>query len=245
MTELYDQIVHGYAVQRRPEPQISTLIKDQLQGVSSVLNVGAGYGSYEPAHLPVVAAEPAAKMISQRSTPSDVVQARAEALPFADGSFDAVMAVLTLHHWQDKTKGLKECVRVARKRIVLFTWDPASDGFWLVQEYLPVLLAYDRSIFPGMEFIREAIDRTTVHPLPIPADCRDGFLGAYWRRPEAYLDPDVRRSISSFSRITGRDSGLEKLRGDLASGDWRRKYGHLLAIDALDIGYRLVIGEPD
>ena len=245
MTELYDQIGHGYASQRRPEPKLYAFINDQLQEVASVLSIGAGCGSYEPAHLPVIAVEPSAKMISQRSSLLNVVQARAEALPFADSSFDAVMAVLTLHHWQDPNKGLEECVRVARKRIVMFTWDPASDGFWLGQEYFPELLAYDRSIFPDLESIRRVFGRITVHPVLIPADCRDGFLGAYWRRPEAYLDPEVRRSISSFSWIADLDSGLEQLRGELASGNWERKYGHLFAIDALDIGYRLVIGEPD
>lgn len=243
MSELYDQIGNAYATQRRPEPRISTRIRHQLQGVSSLLNVGAGSGSYEPDDLPVVAVEPSAQMISQRRDRSNVVQARAEALPFSDGTFDAAMAVLTIHHWQDKKKGLEECARATRKRLVILTWDPESDGFWLVQEYFPELLAFDRSVFPSMGEVRNALGHISVQPLPIAADCIDGFLGAYWRRPRAYLETTVRSGMSSFSRIAEVESRLEELRKDLTSGAWERKHRQLLAADALDIGYRLVTAE--
>jgi SAM-dependent methyltransferase len=243
MTELYDQIGNAYAVHRRPDPKISALIQAQLQGVSSLLNVGAGYGSYEPDNLSVVAVEPSAKMISQRQNRSNVVQAKAEALPFCDNSFDASMAGLTIHHWQDRKKGLEECARVARKRLVILTWDPDSDGFWLEQKYFPEILALDRKTFPSMEEFREALGHISVYALPIPADCIDGFLGAYWHRPSAYLDPKVRMGISSFYRIGEVETRIEKLRRDLASGVWERKHRHLLAVDALDVGYRLVIAE--
>ena len=245
MNELYDQIGNGYAAQRKPDLKISAFIQDQLQGAASVLNVGAGFGSYEPDHLPVVAVEPSSKMISQRQNSLNVIRARAEALPFKNRSFDAVMMVLTVHHWQDQQKGLWECARVARKRLVIMTWDPASDGFWLVQDYFPDLLAHDLSSFPGIDELGNAAGKVSIIALPIPAECTDGFLGAYWRRPEAYLDAGVRMSISSFSRIAGLDVGLEKLRRDLESGDWKRRYRHLLTVNSLDIGYRLVIVELD
>jgi SAM-dependent methyltransferase len=179
-----------------------------------------------------------------------VVRACAEALPFAAGAFDAVMAVLTVHHWADRARGLAECARVARARVVVLTWDPATAGFWLVQEYLPEFLAVDRRLFPPIAAYGEALGAGAsldVVTVPIPRDCIDGFLGAYWARPAAYLDPEVRSGMSSFAR-PGAEAGLERLRADLASGAWQARHGHLLAADALDLGYRLVVahlhGDP-
>ena len=240
MAELYDRIGRGYAGRRRPDPRIAAAIRRELGEVASVLNVGAGTGSYEPDDVPVTAVEPSLEMIGQRVKRSRVVRARAEALPFGDGTFDAAMAVLTVHHWRDRARGLAECGRVARRRLVLFTWDPESAGFWLVQEYFPENLVRDRETFPSMAEVRALFGRVAVQPVPIPADCVDGFLGSYWRRPEAYLDPAVRAGMSSFSRISEVESRVEVLRRDLESGAWRQRYGHLLAAEALDIGYRLV-----
>ena len=243
MSELYDQIGHDYAAQRRPDLRIQAAIENQLQGVSTLLNIGAGTGSYEPENLSVTAAEPSAKMIFQRRDRSNVVQARAEALPFSDNSFDAATAFLTVHHWHDIEKGLEECARAIRKRLVILTCDPESEGFWLSQDYFPGLLDLDQKIFPEMDQLRKWMGNISIHPLPIPADCTDGFLGAYWRRPGAYIEEKVRAGMSSFSRIAEVDRGLDRLRGDIASGVWMQKYGHLLKVDDLDIGYRLVVWE--
>lgn len=242
-SDLYDQIGDGYATQRRSDPRIQDFLHSQLQGISTLLNVGAGHGSYEPDNLSVVAVEPSTKMISQRRNRSNVVQARAEALPFSDNSFEAATAILTIQHWHDKRKGLEECARVVQKRLVILTWDPDADSFWLQQDYFPELLATDRTIFPSMEALRKVLGNMSVCPLPIPADCTDGFLGAFWRRPDAYLEPEVRNGISSFSRIGGVAPGLKRLSTDLASGRWHQKYGHLLTADDLDVGYRLVMSE--
>ena len=243
MSELYDRIGDGYAAQRKPDPRILAAISSQLNGVSTLLNVGAGAGSYEPENLDVIAVEPSGRMISQRQDRSSVVQARAEALPFSDYSFDAATAVLTLQHWHNLGKGLEECVRVIRKRLVILTWDPESDSFWLQEDYFPGLLTLDRKIFPKMDQIRKWIGNISVHPLPIPADCADGFLGAYWRRPAAYIEQMVRTGISSFSRIADINSGISRLHRDIASGAWKQKYGYLLDVDELDVGYRLVVSE--
>lgn len=167
---------------------------------------------------------------------------RAEALPFADGAFDASLAVLTIHHWTDQRRGLEECARVSRGRVVLLTWDPAADGFWLVQEYFPDLLALDREIFPRLDAIAEVLGEIDVRPVPIPADCLDGFLGAFWRPPEAYLDPDLRGGMSSFARNVDVDDRLDQLLADIFSGAWQRRHAELLGRQALDIGYRLVVG---
>jgi SAM-dependent methyltransferase len=222
---------------------LARAIAQALDGVSSVVNVGAGAGSYEPAGPGTVAVEPAAMMIAQR--PADAafcVRACAEALPFADRAFDAGLAVLTIHHWSDWRAGLSELARVVRRRVVLFTWDPDCDGFWLVRDYLPEMLAADRRRFPNLGALRETLGEVRVERTPIPHDCTDGFLGAYWRRPEAYLDPSIRRSISSFAREEFA-AGIARLAGDLKSGAWARKYGHLLQQVELDIGCCLVVAD--
>lgn len=154
-----------------------------------MLNVGAGAGAYEPHERRVVAAEPSAVMVAQRPpSAAPAVRARAEALPFADRAFEAVLATLTLHHWSDQRRGLHECRRVARDRVVLLTWDPGGPGFWLVRDYFPEIADLDRESFPTIAALCAMLGRDAeVIPVPIPADCTDGFLGAYWRRPEAYL----------------------------------------------------------
>jgi len=243
---VYDTIGRGYARQRRPDPHIGAHLTTALGGARSVLNVGAGAGSYEPTDRQVVAVEPSAVMLAQRRPDAaPAVRARAEALPFPDQAFDAAMAVLTLHHWVDRARGLAECARVARERVVLLTWDPAADGFWLQRDYFPEFIEADLRQFPPIAAYAEAFGanaRVHVSAVPVPRDCVDGFLGAYWARPEAYLDPAVRAGISLFAR-PGTEAGLERLRADLASGAWHARHGHLLAEDALDVGYRLVVAE--
>jgi SAM-dependent methyltransferase len=237
---LYDQIGHGYAAQRVPDPRIYCQLRSCLEGHSSIINVGAGTGSYEPKDLFVIAVEPSAKMIAQRLDRANTVQAKAEALPFRDDSTDAVTAILSIHHWKDKKKGLEECARVARNQITLLTWDPESEGFWLVQEYFPEILVLDRDIFPTIDEIKVVLGKATVERIPIPANCVDGFLGAYWKRPHAYLDARVRSGMSPFSRIAEVEPRIEALRKDIDAGKWRQRHRALLLKGTLDIGYRLV-----
>ena len=241
---IYDLIGRDYASQRRSDPRIASVIDAALADAGSVLNVGAGSGSYEPGHRRVVAVEPSSVMLAQRPrSAAPAVQARAEELPFANATFDAVMGVLTVHHWTDQLRGLRECIRVARERVVMLTFDPASDGFWLTQDYLPEFLAIDRLQFPSIAALTAAFGpeaRVGIRPVPIPKDCVDGFLGAFWARPHAYLDARVQAGISSFARADV-GAGLSRLRSDLSDGTWNARYGHLLALDVLDIGYRIII----
>jgi SAM-dependent methyltransferase len=242
--QLYDRIGPGYRAYRRPDPRVAAAIDAALGEAATVVNVGAGAGSYEPAGRAVVAIEPAAAMIAQRAAGSaPVVQASATHLPFGDATFDAALAVLTVHHWPDRPRGLAELARVTRARVVLLTWDPATPDFWLVDEYFPQIWAIDRPIFPTVAELRNALGTIEARPLPVPHDCTDGFLGAYWRRPEAYLDPGVRGAISTFSKIRDVERGLGRLRRDLADGTWLRRHADLLARAELDLGYRLVIAE--
>ena len=179
-------------------------------------------------------------MIRQRP-PSAVpaVQGRAEDLPFDDDAFDASMAVLTVHHWDDKAKGLAEMRRVTRGPIVLLTFDPAHRGFWLA-DYLPELVALDDEQMPRIADYERWLGPVEVAPVPIPHDCTDGFLCAYWRRPRAYLDPKVRAAMSSFRALGDVSAALGKLEADLGSGAWAERHGELLGLDAFDAGYRLV-----
>ena len=240
----YDRIGSDYRLTRIEDPRLARLITRELRGASTILNVGAGTGSYEPTDRFVVAVEPSWVMLQQRpATAGPAVQAIAERLPFQNDAFDAAMAVLTVHHWSDLRVGLSELGRVTRERIVLLTWDPSSHGFWLIKDYFPEFLEADRSRLPPIERLLSVLEDGRVIPVPIPHDCVDGFLGAYWRRPSAYLNADVRKGISSFA--TCRDlSPLQRLAEHLETGEWHRRYGALLAAEELDIGYRLVVGRP-
>jgi SAM-dependent methyltransferase len=238
---LYDTIGIDYADLRRPDPRIAAQIEDALGDARSVLNVGAGAGSYEPAGRTVTALEPSAEMIAQRPAGSaPVVQGTAEALPFADRSFDAAMAVLSIHHWPDQAQGLAEMRRVARDRVVLLTFDPAVRAAWQM-DYWPQLVTLDDGQMPPLDFYAEHLGPVEITPVLVPHDCSDGFLYAYWRRPEAYLDPRVRKGSSSFWRIDGVEEGLTRLEADLASGAWQEAQRELLLQDSADMGYRLVV----
>ena len=242
MAQLYDAIGVGYGHHRRPDPRIAAAIRDALGAAESVLNVGAGAGSYEPSEGTVVAVEPSLAMIRQRPAGSAaVVQASATHLPFADAAFAAALAVLTVHHWPDRTRGLAEMARVTRQRVVILTWDPAFSGFWLVDDYFPEIWAIDRPIFPSIDELRPALGNVESRPLRVPHDCIDGFLGAYWRRPHSYLDPGVRVAMSTFAKIGDVEPGVTRLRRDLEDGTWQRRHGHLSEQHELDLGYRLVI----
>jgi len=242
MSQLYDAIGVGYRDFRRPDPRLEAAVTRALNQAETVVNVGAGTGSYEPSDRSVVAVEPAMTMIRQRRPGSaPVVQASATELPFRDDGFAAALAILTVHHWPDQALGLDEMARVARRRVVVVTWDPSTSGFWLVDDYFPEIVEIDRPLFPSIEDFRKALGRVEVHPLPIPHDCVDGFLGAYWRRPHAYLDAGVRSAISTFEKLHDMGRGLDRLRRDLEDGSWARRYGDLLDQPEIDLGYRIVI----
>lgn len=246
MAARYDVIGNDYAAQRRPDPRIAAAIHDALGDGDTLLNVGAGAGSYEPADRRTIAVEPSAAMIRQRPDgAAPVVQACAERLPFADNSFDTAMAILTVHHWPDQAAGLREMRRVTRGRIVLVTFDPAARP-WLT-DYLPELAALDERQMPAMaeyaRWLSPGQRPVEVRPLPVPHDCTDGFLHAYWRRPAAYLDPRVRSGSSSFWVIGEVEAGLARLAADLESGRWARRYRALTDAADYDAGYRLVIAD--
>jgi len=244
VSSTYDQIGTAYRRTRQEDPRLARLIARELRDAKTVVNVGAGTGSYEPTDRIVVAVEPSRVMLRQRPPhAAPAAQATAEQLPFRDDAFDAAMAVLTVHHWSDQQAGLRELSRVARERIVLLTWDPSSDGFWLMRDYFPQFLEADRTRLPPVERLLDFLEDAHVIVVPIPHDCADGFLGAYWRRPEAYLSAEIRSRISSFA--TCRDlSPLQRLEAHLESGEWQRRYARLLEEEEVDIGYWLVVGRP-
>lgn len=241
---LYDDIGRSYARFRRPDSRIAAVIDAALGDAASVVNVGAGAGSYEPRNRTVLAVEPSAVMIQQRpDEAAPCLQGSAEALPLETKSVDAAMTVLSVHHWSDLARGLREMARVARRRVVVLTWAPDSPPFWLTKDYFPEIAAYDREAFPTSASLATILEReigpAQIAPVFIPHDCTDGFLCAYWRRPEAYLSAEARSAISSFARIDA-EPGLAKLRADLLSGRWAERNSHLLMLDAIDAGYRLV-----
>lgn len=237
---LYDRIGVSYAELRRPDPRIARQITEALGPAQTVLNVGAGTGSYEPADRIVTAVEPSIEMIRKRPpAAAPAIQATAAQLPFDDNVFDAAMAILTIHHWPDQAAGLREMRRVTRGPIVLLTFDPASRP-WLT-DYLPELAALDEAAMPPMSAYARWLGDVDIQPVPVPHDCTDGFLYAYWRRPEAYLDPALRAGSSSFWKLGNLDAGLTRLADDLESGAWAQQYQPLLAADTYDAGYRLVI----
>src|SRR5262245_60514288 len=239
---LYDTIGATYAATRRTDPRIAAQVWAALGDARTVLNVGAGTGSYEPPDRDVTAVEPSAVMRAQR--PADAapcVAAFAESLPFADQSFDAAMAFATIEHWQDPFAGLREMRRVAR-RVVVFTKDFSEpDLFWMNRDYLP---EYADLFFccPSLTDLAGIIG-SRAEPVLLPWDCVDGFYEAYWRRPEAYLDEQVRSGISIWARV-GPDAeqrAVQSLRDDLASGRWAERNRDLLGLDAVELGERLLI----
>jgi len=240
--QLYDTIGATYAVSRRTEPRIAVQIRAALGGARTVVNVGAGTGFYEPTDRQVLAVEPSAVMRSQR--PPDAapcLAANAESLPFEDRSFDAAMAVATIHHWQDPIAGLREMRRVAR-RVVAFTFGFGGlSQFWLTRDYLPELVGLVVGL-PSLAEMADAIG-ARIEPVLIPWDCADGFPEAYWRRPEAYLDDSVRRGMSLWARLGPgvEQRAVRSLSDDLASGRWAERNRDLVDLDAADLGLRLLI----
>jgi ubiquinone/menaquinone biosynthesis C-methylase UbiE len=243
--QLYDIIGATYTVTRRTEPRIAAAMWAALGDARTVLNVGAGTGSYEPSGRDVTAVEPSALMRAQRpAEAAPCLAAAADSLPFEDQSFDAAMAVSTIHHWQDPIAGLREMRRVAR-RVVVFTHDASDTAwrrrFWLTRDYLPEVAG----LVAGRPSVTELarVIEARMEPVLIPWDCADGFFEAYWRRPEAYLDENVRRGISVWARVgpEAEQRAVRSLRDDLASGRWAERNRDLAGLDAAELGLRLLI----
>jgi SAM-dependent methyltransferase len=245
VTALYDRIGTHYASTRTPDVRIARRIREALGDARSVVNVGAGAGSYEPEDLEVLAVEPSAAMIAQRPAgAAPVLQASAESLPLADKSYDAALAVNTVHHWRDLRAGLGELRRVARGRIVVFMRvGSRGEPFWL-EDYLPAL-DHTRKNAEIAETIEHELRPVTALPVLLPHDCSDGLFSAYWARPEMYLDSGVRRNISQFALASDDEvgEGLARLEADLESGAWDRLHGRLRSLPELDLGHRLLVAD--
>jgi SAM-dependent methyltransferase len=241
----YDTIGRTYASTRRADPRIAAQITAALGAAETIVNVGAGTGSYEPGDRRVVACDPSITMLRQRpDAGAPALMARAEALPFADGAFDAALAVLTVHHWDDLERGLREVQRVARRQVV-FSFEPSTaSDLWFVAEYFPQILELPTErAAPGLDRLAEFLAVQRVEIVPVPADCRDGFGGCYWNRPEAYLDPVVQEGMSSLAQLDPeiRRRGTDRLRRDLESGAWDDRHGALRELTEIDLGYRLLV----
>lgn len=244
MKPLYDTIGTTYSVSRCTDPEVAEQLYAALAGATRVLNIGAGTGSYEPSHTPLIAVEPSWEMVAQRGACAHpVVQASAENIPLEANSVSHAMTVLSMHHWPDRPRAFAEINRVATQRFVAITWDPAADPFWLTRDYFPEIYAEDREIFPPLDELAEHFDNVETRALAIPAECQDGFLAAFWRRPDAYLSAEVRACMSSFAKRTDLDAGVQRLQRDLQSGAWFERNGTLLDAPRLDVGYRLVAAD--
>jgi SAM-dependent methyltransferase len=244
----YDVIGHGYAAYRRPDPRIAAAVHAALGDARTVLNVGAGTGSYEPTDRPVLAVEPSTAMAQQRPAHLlPAVRAVAESLPLPDQCVDASMAIMTIQHWTDWRRGLAELRRVTRRRVVLLIIDAAAESeMWLFADYAPMFLANDTAEFPPAADIESFFGLPIeVQDVDVPADCTDGMGVSFWSRPEAVLDPGARRATSGFARMDDEEEQaiVDRLAADLASGRWDEKYGHLRSLSALDVGLRLVTVE--
>jgi SAM-dependent methyltransferase len=243
----YDTIGRTYASTRQTEPRIAAQIERALGDARTVINVGAGTGSYESRAFNFLAVEPSLTMLRQRgSDAAPAVRAPAEALPFADGAFDAALAVLTVHHWSGLERGLREMRRVSRRQVVFYFEPATSHTFWLFADYFPETpaLISERNA-PGTARLSELLPVRAVETVPVPADCRDGFACAFWNRPEAYLDPAVQAGTSTYSQLDPSviERGSARLRADLESGAWDARYGALRRLGEMDLGYRLLIAQ--
>ena len=246
----YDAIGAGYARTRREDPHLRARIHAALGASRTVVNVGAGTGSYEPRDRHVVAIEPSNVMASQR--PRDLapaIRASAGSLPLRDGAVDAAMAILTVHHWDDeRERGVRELRRVARAPVVILTYDARVSGeMWLMADYLPEVAALDRAIFPAPALLEQWLGgRVSIEPVPIARDIEDWMLGSFWAHPERVLDPDACAATSGFARMPREvvDRVVAEVSRDLADGTWDRRHGRLRGLDELDVGLRLIVASP-
>jgi SAM-dependent methyltransferase len=243
----YDRMGVDYSDVRRADPRFEAVIWAALGDARTVLNIGAGAGSYEPPDREVIAVEPSPVMIAQRrADAAPAVQGVAEELPLGDKSVDATMGVFTMQHWDDVDRGLAEVLRVTRDRIVFLTLDlDVTVEMWLCRDYLPEIIEHDRKTFPTIPHLESRLPGVRVETVPVPTDCSDGFCVALWSRPEAHLDPRVRRSSSIWHLLPDSvaDPALDRLREDLESGEWDRRHKELRTQASLDVGLRLVTSD--
>lgn len=243
---LYDVLGRTYSATRREDPQVAAHIWTALGVGRSLLNVGAGTGSYEPTDRMVVALEPSQEMIGQRVQRTHrVVRGIAEQLPFADATFDASLAVFTVHHWTDREAGLSELRRVSKRQVVVFFEPLVVHQFWAVDYFEETKELPSEQNAPSERLLRALLPVREVQTVLVPRDCVDGFGAAFWARPEAYLDPAVQAGTSWMALLPAAvlERGTDRLRGDLASGAWDARHGHLRSMDTYDAGYRLAIAE--
>lgn len=240
----YDAKEHDYAAHRRTDPRIAAYIHEALGDAQTVLNVGAGAGSYEPEDKYVIAVEPFKAMRQKRVGKRPAIIGTADALPFDDDAFDASMATITIHHWPDISKGLKEMRRVTKGAVAILTFDPnALHEFWNAH-YFPELIAVEQARYPKIEDVTTALDgNCAVHNIPIPHDCVDGFQEAFFARPEAFLQKEVRQAQSAWGFL---EEGVEErivqvLADDLSSGEWDKKYGEHRAMPSFTGALRLIV----
>ncbi len=239
---LYERIGHSYPQTRRADPRIAAIVGTAIGDARSVLNVGAGTGSYEPTDRYVVAVEPAASMRARRPPgAAPCVAANAEQLPFDDRSVDLAMALYTDFHWTDRPRGIAELLRVSRRMVMVLTVDARiADRYWLIRDYFPS----GRELFAPLDQLVACFPTSPeVSVVPIPTDCHDGFVHAFFRRPEALLDPEVRAPMALFARLTDEELalGLQRLEADLRTGAWHRRNHRLLGAESADLGHRLVV----
>lgn len=246
----YDAIGAEYTVTRREDPRIAALIQAALGEARTVVNVGAGAGSYEPRDREVWAVEPSATMIAQRDPRlPPAIPTGAYPLPLEDRSVDAAMAILTIHHWdEDQERGVREMCRVARGPVVILTIDPeVSARMWLMAEYLPEVAELDRRIFPRLGTLARWLDgEVSVREVRIASDTPDWTLGSFWAHPERVLDAQARNATSGFARMSPEvvNRVVEAVERDLQDGTWDARHGHLRELDEYDAGLRLLVSSP-
>ena len=241
---VYETLGVDYRCARSADPRIESLISVALEGARTVVNVGAGTGNYEPTNRWVVAVEPAATMLAQRRVSTmPVIRAVAEALPFHENAFDVALGTFTFHHWSDCSAGLSEMRRVARHQVILLHEPAINRQFWLANYFPETPLLAQKVRAPSIADGQTQLRVRSIIAVPITADCTDGFLGSYWRRPEAYLNPSVRAGMSGLALLSpeAQDRGVERLTRDLRSGTWNARYGHLRGLHEYDLGYRLLV----
>ncbi|TWI77982.1 methyltransferase family protein [Lacibacter cauensis] len=245
----YDKLGQKYSGYRQTDTRIAKYVSDALADAITILNVGAGTGSYEPIDRYVVAVEPSIVMRSQRLENGKIpaINAKADNLPFDDNSFDASMAMITVHHWPDINKGLKELRRVTKGQVIIMTFDPAElDNFWNVH-YFPELIEVEKARYPTIDFIKNSLGgNCEVVAIPIPLDCVDGFQEAFYGRPEAFLEKEVRLSQSAWGFLPKgvEEKLVQSLQDDLQSGEWDKKYGHFRTQPTFTCALRLIISRP-
>lgn len=245
VVQVYDRIGVGYGRARRQDPAIFGQVLAALGDAKSVVNIGAGTGNYEPVDRVVVAVEPNSVMRGQRTSPAPLVAAFAEALPLTDRSFDAALAMFTIHHWPDRDAGIAEMGRVSHRQVALvYDAEISAGAFWL-SEYFPSLRPEPPYPHPNADWIGQHLNLREVRTMMVPGDCTDGFAGCYWKRPHRYLDDDVQAGMSVLAKMDPADrlAGSQRLAAALDSGEWDDRHGHLRSLDEFDAGYRLAICE--